>query len=297
MPFFTIAIVTRNYGHFIEAAIRSCLAGADQDVEVLVVDDGSEDDTAQVVQAVCAHHPKGAQVRYHRAGPIGLAAARNESLRLAQGEYLVCLDADDVLMPETLMRYRRVLQDHPDVDVLYGHVVATYPDLVPLARLSTEVIRPYPYSLAVLLGRNPIPHAGSASRIRLMREIGGYRKGLDRAEDYAMWLDLAAHHARFHYVDACVALYRRHDDNATQNLKPEWDLPVIQAMLERYELRELLPDLGWQRDEASAHLSAVCVMARRLLQARADEVFVRDFLANLLCPSRSCGQSSVRDSA
>ncbi|KVC71768.1 glycosyltransferase [Burkholderia ubonensis] len=279
MPFFTIAIVTRNYGHFIEQAIRSCLVSTDQDVEILVIDDGSNDDTALIVQSIREHHPNGKGLRYYNVGQIGSAAARNESLRLARGTYLVCLDADDVLMPDTLARYRQILEVQPDVDVLYGHVIATYPDLVPAFRMGVDTVPAYPDSVVRLLSQNPLPHAGTACRIQLMRAVGGYRVDLNRGEDYAMWLDLAIHRARFSYLDACVALYRRHDANATAHYSPAWDLPVLSAMLERYAMRDLLPSLDWHGNEVTAQRQAAELMAQRLRQAGASDECVQACLA------------------
>ncbi|EDT05188.1 glycosyl transferase family 2 [Burkholderia ambifaria IOP40-10] len=285
MPLFTIAIVTRNYGHFIEQAIRSCLCAGDPDIDVLVVDDGSEDDTRLIVASIQQAHPNGGRIRYHPCGRIGLAAARNEALRLAKGTFLVCLDADDVLMPATLGLYRQAIHDYPEIDVLYGYVVATFVDLVPAFRLPTRDVPPYPHSIEPLLARNFIPHPGTACRVESMRQIGGYRVGLDRGEDYAMWLDLAIHGARFQYLDACVCLYRQHDDNLSRDYRIEWHRAVLQAMLARYALHELMPSLDWRMNEASAHWRALRTMVRHLRRARADKACVRASVSRHLQPA------------
>ncbi|WP_407973148.1 glycosyltransferase family 2 protein (plasmid) [Burkholderia pyrrocinia] len=275
MPLFTIAIVTRDYGHFIEQAIRSCLGTSDSDVEVLVVDDGSEDDTRLIVASIQKAHPHGGRVRYHHYGRVGLAAARNEALRLAKGTFLVCLDADDVLMPTTLGLYRQAMRVYPEADVFYGYLMATFVDLVPAFRLPAGCVPPYPQSIEHLLERNLLPNSGTACRVDSMRQVGGYRVGLDRAEDYAMWLDLAVHGARFRYLDECVCLYRQHDDNITRHFGLNWDRAVLQAMLERYALHELAPSLNWRTDEASAHWRALRMMIRHLRRTRADKACVR----------------------
>jgi len=284
MPLFTIAIVTRNYGHFIEQAIRSCLWTGDPDMDVLVVDDGSDDDTRLIVASIQQAHPNGERVRYHPCDRIGLAPARNEALRLAKGTFLVCLDADDVLMPETLSLYRQAIYDYPEVDVFYGDVMGTFVDLVPAFRFPACDVPPYPHSIAHLLARNLIPHPGTACRVDLMRQVGGYRAGLDRGEDYAMWLDLAIHGARFQYLDACVCLYRQHDDNLSRHYRIEWNRDVLQAMLERYALHELMPSLNWRTNEAIAHWRALRMMVRHLRRTRADKACVRASVRRHLRP-------------
>ncbi|KVT54037.1 hypothetical protein WK55_22145 [Burkholderia ubonensis] len=269
------------------------MVSADQDVEILVIDDGSNDDTALIVQSIREHHPNGKGLRYYNVGQIGLTAARNESLRRARGTYLVCLDADDVLMPDTLARYRKILTEQPDVDVLYGQVIATFPDLVPAGRMEVDAVPVYPHTVVRLLSQNPLPHPGTAGRIQLMRAVGGYRVDLNRGEDYAMWLDLATHRARFRYLDTCVAMYRRHDANETVHYSPAWDLPVLRAMLERYAMRDLLPSLDWQGNEA-AQRQAAELMAQRLLRAGASDEFVRACLAPHLQRASHGGDSGAK---
>ncbi len=281
---FTIAVVTKNYGHFIEQAVRSCLKEVESDYEVLVIDDGSDDDTALIVSSICQAHPKGNRVRYHPCGNVGLAAARNEALRLAKGEYIVCLDADDVLLPGTLRQYRKAILEHPGVDVFHGNLMATFPDLVPTANVVAGRVPPYPQSIESLLAGNVVYNPGTACRVQSMRKVGGYRSNLNRAEDYAMWLDLAVHGARFHHVDECVVMYRQHYCNATKEMSPEWDRSVLQAMLERYALHELLPSKDWQGDEAAAHWRSLRAMVRYLRRTRADKNCVRASLARHLHP-------------
>ncbi len=91
----SVIIPCYNQAHFLYEAIESVLAQTHHDFEIIVVDDGSTDSTAEVA----AGHP---DVRYVRQPNRGVATARNTGLRESEGEYLVFLDADDHLLPAAL---------------------------------------------------------------------------------------------------------------------------------------------------------------------------------------------------
>jgi glycosyltransferase involved in cell wall biosynthesis len=97
MPYFSVVIPTHNRAHLIERAISSVLAQTCTDFELIVVDDGSSDDTKTVVERI--GDPR---IRYVYQQNAGAAAARNHGARLATGEYLTFLDSDDEALPQWL---------------------------------------------------------------------------------------------------------------------------------------------------------------------------------------------------
>jgi glycosyltransferase involved in cell wall biosynthesis len=114
-PLFTVLIDTYNYGQFIEEAVRSAL---EQDfsaerVEVLVVDDGSTDDTAERLVKF------GGRIRYLRKENGGQASAFNFGLAQARGELVALLDADDAWLPGKLARMHRALVEYPEAGMAY----------------------------------------------------------------------------------------------------------------------------------------------------------------------------------
>ena len=112
----TAAITTYNRAGMVGAAIQSVLAQTYPDVELIVVDDGSTDGTAGVVAAY------GKRVRYLRQANQGRAGARNTAVREASGEYIAFLDSDDLWLPDRLERQVPVLDAHPGVGMVHGHV-------------------------------------------------------------------------------------------------------------------------------------------------------------------------------
>ncbi len=116
----TAVIPTFNYAHYIESAIDSVLAQTYPNIELIVVDDGSTDHTAEIVRDY------GRRLRYIYQENGGIGAARNTGVRAANGDYLAFLDADDHWEPEKTEWQLAVLQQQPSLDIVYGHARQYY---------------------------------------------------------------------------------------------------------------------------------------------------------------------------
>ena len=114
-PRVSVLIPTYNYGPFLSEALESVLAQTYTDYEILVLDDGSVDHTAQVAAA----YP---QVRYLYQENAGIAATRNRLIRQSQGELVAFLDADDLWEPEKLEQQVRYLDTHPQCALVFTRV-------------------------------------------------------------------------------------------------------------------------------------------------------------------------------
>lgn len=115
----SVLIPSYNAGCFLPQALDSVLAQTYTDLEILVVDDGSEDDTAQVA----ARYP---QVRYIRNEHRGISATRNLALSHARGELIAFLDADDLWLPEKLEKQVAYLAAHPECQLVFTEVKNFY---------------------------------------------------------------------------------------------------------------------------------------------------------------------------
>ena len=108
---------TYNSGRFVAEALDSVLAQTRQPSEILVMDDGSTDATAQIVAGY------GSRVRWFQQPNAGVGAARNNIVRLARGSLLALLDADDIWEPDKLEKQAAALSADPPPDVVFGHVL------------------------------------------------------------------------------------------------------------------------------------------------------------------------------
>lgn len=131
---FSIIIPSYNYAHFLPRALDSCLAQSGDDWEIIVVDDGSTDDTAAVMARYTAQ--PAARVRYLTQINQGPAAARNHGARVAVGHYLLFLDADDALLPDALAQFREALQRQPMLEFVFGGFVMADTATKPSSRRS-----------------------------------------------------------------------------------------------------------------------------------------------------------------
>ncbi len=114
-PKVTVVVPAFNVSKYIAASLRSILAQTFTDFEVIVVNDGSTDDTAKIVAAF-----RDPRIQLLTQKNRGLAGARNSGIRLAKGEYIAFLDSDDLWLPEKLDRHVRHLDSKPRVGVSYS---------------------------------------------------------------------------------------------------------------------------------------------------------------------------------
>lgn len=124
-PLFSIVIATYNYGHLIERAIDSALKQTYQDFELIVVDDGSSDDTRERLERY------GDRVRYFFQENNGQSAACNRGADLAQGAYICILDADDEYLPDALEKFAATIAQHDLIDtpaLIYGGYISISED-------------------------------------------------------------------------------------------------------------------------------------------------------------------------
>ncbi|WP_259644997.1 glycosyltransferase family A protein [Pseudomonas cichorii] len=125
-PLISVVIPAYNYALLLPRAIDSVLAQLADDVELVIVNDGSTDDTRRVLDDYQARHETGMTV-VHQAN-AGAAAARNHGVRLARGRYALMLDADDELLPDALALLRQAVTDNPEAGLVLGGQVSVYPD-------------------------------------------------------------------------------------------------------------------------------------------------------------------------
>ena len=114
MPRVSVIIPTYNSARFVVQAVESVLAQTYSDFEVIVVDDGSTDNTPV---ALAGYRQK---IRYLHQENRGPSAARNAGYRASQGDYVLFLDSDDLIPPDTLERQVSFLNDHPEFGLVYS---------------------------------------------------------------------------------------------------------------------------------------------------------------------------------
>lgn len=206
-PTGSIIIPCYNRAHFIGGAIESVLRQTYQSFEIIVVDDGSTDETAQAV----AVYP---QVQLIRQSNSGTAAARNTGLGAARGEYVVFLDSDDLLLPDALQIGVDALAHHPDCAFVYGYCQYIAADGSRLPTPYRPRVRKDYYRH--LLRQNFIQSNGVVMYRR--SAVDGFHLATNGCEDWDLYLRIAKDH-KIHCHEQEVLQYRRHSSSMSGDHK------------------------------------------------------------------------------
>jgi glycosyltransferase involved in cell wall biosynthesis len=176
----SVIIPTFNRARFLKQALHSLLAQQRVDMEVIVVDDGSTDDTAAIV-ASC-----GVAVRYIHQVNAGVSAARNRGIRAAAGEWLAFLDSDDFWLPHKLEAQLDFFRRHPELRICQTEELWMRNGLRMNPRKYHQ--KPSGYCFPSLLERCLISPSAVMIHRGLLNEVGLFDENLPACEDYDLWL-------------------------------------------------------------------------------------------------------------
>ena len=207
-PLVSVIIPAYNSQATLADAVASVLAQSLGDFELIVIDDGSSDDTLAIARSF-----SDARIEVVAAPHSGLpAVARNLGLQVASGEYVAFLDSDDTWQPTKLERQLALFSASPEVGAVHCgavYLVSDEPDAVPL---SWRLANPAPPArvLAELLRRNTIYTPSMVVRRALLERVGGFDPDprLRGPEDLDLWLRLAEQGAWFGYLAEPQLVYR-----------------------------------------------------------------------------------------
>jgi glycosyltransferase involved in cell wall biosynthesis len=209
LPKVSVIIPAYNRAHLIGAAIESVLQQEFQDFEVVIIDDGSQDHTAEVVKQFSDE-----RLRYFYQDHHGISAAMNAGLRQARGKYIARLDSDDLWLPHMLARLVPVLEARPEIGLVYSRAQA----MDEQGHLLGE-IRGLPEwfpgdSFGSMLYGDVTCNISLLARTVCFERAGYFDETMVVNEDWDMYLRIARHY-RFAFVDQVVACFRYHSGNIT----------------------------------------------------------------------------------
>lgn len=209
-PFFSVIIPCFNSGKFIEATIASLSAQTFRNFEVVIVDDGSSDDTLDKCSRYFSTHDiKGQIVPRPATVKKGVASCRNLGVEVCNGEWVCFLDADDLFFPEKLETIHSKIQSYGQISQAYYHAVEHFENetnvKIPL-QLKERDECPVDI-LSELLESNFITTSSVTIKKDLFLELGGFNNELHGVEDYFMWLRVSKK-TRWCYSNHALTNYR-----------------------------------------------------------------------------------------
>jgi glycosyltransferase involved in cell wall biosynthesis len=277
-PKVTVVIAAYNAARFIRQTLDSVFAQTLHHVELIVVDDGSTDGTAAILNTI---DDRRLQVLHQT--NAGVSAARNAGLALARAPYIFFLDADDVLLPDALQRMVATLDDNPDRVACFAHHIRIAEDGTELSRRADLPLKMFPPSdtLRNLVTKNFIVCGAICIRTEAARRVRGFNPDLKWGEDWEFWCRLAVLADFAAMPNDVVLLYRQHRGSANsrwRNSPIRPDYKAIEAVYSHVAVRQRLSDAELKRRKRLAKIDAFWTAARNAyVQERTIE-----FLAYLI---------------
>lgn len=151
MAFFSVVIPSYNRSGMTADAVNSVLSQTFRDFEIIVVDDGSTDDTEEALRRFSD------RITYHKQKNAGVASARNKGISLSSGSYICYLDSDDLWHPDKLATYKDAIDANPEIAFLFSDFHKHDVKLPDPYILSNSDMFPYIYDLAKNPGENCLP--------------------------------------------------------------------------------------------------------------------------------------------
>jgi len=243
MPLVSVIMPSFNHARYLEDAVRSILGQTEPDLELLIVDDASTDNSRELTGRLAKEDER---IRpLYRDVNGGISPARNDGLRAAQGEYLALADADDIWLPHKLEKQLNLLSSFPGADIAYSdsriidgegrETGALFSDRFPIPGNGTGNL------LNTLSVRNFINVQTGLVRRSVIKEENYFDPDFRWAEDWLFWLRLART-SQFVYSPEPLGLYRVHGGNSDARISaPERYRDRCRVYLEALHNADVLP--------------------------------------------------------
>ena len=245
----SVIVPAYNTGAHLAGALRSALQQSRPPTEIIVVNDGSTDDTTAVAASFA---PQVRLVRQTNAGP---ASARNHGARLASGEWLAFLDADDEWLSWRLEVQFAQAERHPDVIMWCGQTTSLESEV----RSQKSEVQTRKLSLADFAVCNPVATTTVLLRREAFERAGGFDERFRGPEDYELWMRIAAQGA-IGLIEWPLARYRV--EPGSLSMDDRRFLPQVLAVLDKaYAVTGVLHGLGNQKQALATQYSSASWMA------------------------------------
>jgi glycosyltransferase involved in cell wall biosynthesis len=213
MPKVSVTIPVYNGAAYLKEAIDSVLAQTYKDFEAIVVNDGSTDNSEEILKSY------GDKIRYYYQENRGLANTRNRLVELAKGEYIAFIDQDDVWMPDHLIRHIALFFADLDIGLVYSDCAIINSNGEEIVGTYYRFMEPvFGMVFEQLLRGNFISIPTVVVKKQLILGVGGFSPKYRIAEEYDLFLKVATE-SKFGYLPEVLAQYRRHENNNSKNVE------------------------------------------------------------------------------
>lgn len=236
-PKVSVIIPTYNREKFIGAAIKSVLDQTYKDFEIIVIDDGSTDGTADVVKEFNSE-----KIRYIYQSNQGRSRARNHALELAQGRYIAFLDSDDMYLPEKLGMQVDFMDRRPDCGMVYTSAYCIDENGNSLPHVYEAKVSGWIYKDIAFFVPVTITLPTVMARHEVFEAVGGFDENMERFEDTDMWRRISKTF-QIGAMGTFTCLLRTHIENSLITQNPERILAAVEYYVRKIEREDV--DVAW----------------------------------------------------
>lgn len=237
----SIIIPTYNNGRFLAAALNSVLAQGYPSYEMIVIDDGSTDDTQSILR------PFQKQINYIYQENMGSAAARNAGLGLAQGEFIVFLDADDLLLPQKLQIQVDYLLQNPSLGMVHSGWCLIDEKGAQVAEVTPWEKAPV-LDLEAWLWKKPIKMGAMMYRKHWLRYVNGFDPDLRQSQDTDLMIRLALAGCTAEWIKQPTMAYRVHPTSTIRRNAVDQYKYVLQVLEKAFAHPNMPDDLKLKKE-------------------------------------------------
>lgn len=256
-----VSVITPCYGHaqYLPETIGSVIAQTFTDWELIAIDDASPDNTGEIVLQYT--DPR---IRYYRQANAGMAGARNTGLQMAQGEFVVFLDDDDLLEPEFMQTGLEILRADPSLAGVYAmnYYVDSQSQIMPM--VGGQVVPRAQFRQRLLEG-GFFPPVAALTQLAIVREVGFFDATLEGEADRDLWLRISEKY-QMQAIPRPLVRYRMHPGGRSNDMYHMFGDCL--KVLDKHFGPPTGPALSWSRDKQLAYGFAYRYAAFGFMQQR-----------------------------
>lgn len=210
-----VTILVTSYGHeaFIEECILSIVNQTYKNIQLIVIDDGSLDNSPVIIQKLADQY----NFEFIKQKNSGLATALNNGIALAKGKYFVSVGSDDAELPDRIEKQVVLMESRSDIAICAANYVEFDETGKVVKKPKCPEARDLNFDDIFLHRKAGIKAPTAMIRTEVLREVGGYDPSI-LLEDIYMWLKITAAGYKAHVMKDVVAYYRKHSGNASKNM-------------------------------------------------------------------------------
>ncbi len=260
-PLVSVIIPAYNAERYVAETIKSVLNQSYKNFELVVVNDGSIDQTKDIVLSF-----QDERIKYLYQENRGLASAHNVGIKNSKGGFLIKLDSDDMMTPDFIARHLAEFEEHPEADLVYCDDCLIDENDKPI-----RVIERLEYTDRKLLIRDlfrcgfPIVPFRTCIRRSVFDKIGLFDEGLRLGEDYDMMRRFVKHGLKIHHLKGALYLRRMTSQSLSRNFtdqKAKCLFEILKRFIDTFSYDELFPDVAWDKiTPEMRQLHAKCLAA------------------------------------